>query len=155
MRVVIGSVVPVLTPILRSMVARYFGQRAAGRRPGDQRRHADTVRAARRSRRRSDRNSIAAYEQYGPAHPAAADHRRLRHRDDVRCGHGEGRVPRRRHLSRRPQIAADALFQRAARLPRVDVRKPARVIGHTTVGAIESGLFYGYVGMVEGLDDGG
>jgi type III pantothenate kinase len=50
-----------------------------------------------------------------------------------------------------PQIAADALFQRAARLPRVDVRKPPTVIGRTTVGAIESGLFYGYLGMVEGL----
>src|SRR6185369_12122333 len=50
-----------------------------------------------------------------------------------------------------PQIAAEALFQRAARLPRVDVRKPASVIGQTTVGAIESGLFYGYLGMVEGI----
>ena len=48
-------------------------------------------------------------------------------------------------------ISADALFQRAARLPRIDVRKPAAVIGRTTVGAMESGLFYGYVGMVEGL----
>jgi type III pantothenate kinase len=48
-------------------------------------------------------------------------------------------------------ISADALFQRAARLPRIEVRKPARVIGRTTVGAMESGLFYGYVGMVEGL----
>jgi type III pantothenate kinase len=48
-------------------------------------------------------------------------------------------------------ISADALFQRAARLPRIDVRKPATVIGRTTVGAMESGLFYGYVGMVEGL----
>src|SRR5204863_662100 len=48
-------------------------------------------------------------------------------------------------------ISADALFQRAARLPRIDVRKPSRVIGRTTVGAMESGLFYGYVGMVEGL----
>ena len=48
-------------------------------------------------------------------------------------------------------ISADALFQRAARLPRIDVRKPASVIGRTTVGAMESGLFYGYVGMVEGL----
>lgn len=48
-------------------------------------------------------------------------------------------------------ISADALFQRAARLPRIDVRKPPRVIGRTTVGAMESGLFYGYVGMVEGL----
>ena len=50
-----------------------------------------------------------------------------------------------------PQIAADALFQRAARLPRVDVRKPPTVVGRTTRGAIESGLFYGYLGMVEGL----
>jgi type III pantothenate kinase len=49
------------------------------------------------------------------------------------------------------QISADALFQRAARLPRVDVRKPCEVIGRTTVGAMESGLFYGYVGLVEGL----
>jgi type III pantothenate kinase len=49
------------------------------------------------------------------------------------------------------QISADALFQRAARLPRIDVRKPARIVGRTTVGAMESGLFFGYVGMVEGL----
>ena len=48
-------------------------------------------------------------------------------------------------------ISADALFQRAARLPRIEVRKPATVIGRTTVGAMEAGLFYGYVGMVEGL----
>lgn len=49
------------------------------------------------------------------------------------------------------QISADALFQRAARLPRIDVRKPKQVIGRTTVGSMESGLFYGYVGLVEGL----
>lgn len=48
-------------------------------------------------------------------------------------------------------ISADALFQRAARLPRIDVRKPSRVVGRTTVAAMESGLFFGYVGMVEGL----
>jgi type III pantothenate kinase len=48
-------------------------------------------------------------------------------------------------------ISADALFERAARLPRVDVRKPASVIGRTTVGSMQSGLFYGYVGMVEGI----
>ncbi|HEV3215656.1 MAG TPA: type III pantothenate kinase [Vicinamibacterales bacterium] len=49
------------------------------------------------------------------------------------------------------QISADALFQRAARLPRVDVRKPCDVIGRSTVGAMESGLYYGYVGLVDGL----
>ena len=48
-------------------------------------------------------------------------------------------------------ISADALFERAARLPRVDVRKPVAVIGRTTVGSMQSGLFYGYVGLVEGI----
>ncbi len=48
-------------------------------------------------------------------------------------------------------ISADALFQRAARLPRVDVRKPAAVIGRTTVTSMQSGLFFGYVAMVDGI----
>jgi type III pantothenate kinase len=50
-------------------------------------------------------------------------------------------------------ISADALFQRTAKLPRVDVRKPARLIGRATVESIQSGLFFGYVAMVEGLVD--
>jgi type III pantothenate kinase len=49
------------------------------------------------------------------------------------------------------QISADALFQRAARLPKVEVRKPPAVIGRTTVGSMQSGLFFGYVDMVEGI----
>jgi type III pantothenate kinase len=48
-------------------------------------------------------------------------------------------------------ISADALFQRAARLPRVDVRHPGRVVGKSTVGSIQSGLYFGYAEMVEGL----
>jgi type III pantothenate kinase len=48
-------------------------------------------------------------------------------------------------------ISADALFQRAARLPRVDVRNPGRVIGRSTVGSMQSGLYFGYASMVEGL----
>jgi type III pantothenate kinase len=48
-------------------------------------------------------------------------------------------------------ISADALFHRAAKLPRVDVVKPASVVGRNTVDAIRSGLFWGYVGLVEGV----
>src|SRR5205809_7693134 len=48
-------------------------------------------------------------------------------------------------------ISADALFQRAARLPRVDVRHPGKVIGRSTVGSIQSGMYFGYAAMVEGL----
>ena len=50
-----------------------------------------------------------------------------------------------------PQISADALFQRAARLPRVEVRKTDQVIGRNTVAAMQAGLFWGYVDMVQGL----
>ena len=49
------------------------------------------------------------------------------------------------------EISADALFQRAARLPRVDVRRPNELIGRTTVTSMQSGLFFGYVAMVEGM----
>ena len=48
-------------------------------------------------------------------------------------------------------ISADALFQRAARLPRVDLRSPGKVIGRSTVGSIQSGLYFGYASMVEGI----
>ena len=48
-------------------------------------------------------------------------------------------------------ISADALFSKTARLPRVDIRKPARVIGVTTVGSLQSGLYYGYLGLVDGI----
>ena len=48
-------------------------------------------------------------------------------------------------------ISADALFQRAARLPRVDIRRPDRVIGRSTVGSIQAGLYYGYAEMVQGI----
>ncbi len=48
-------------------------------------------------------------------------------------------------------IASDALFSRAAKLPRVDISRPERVVGRNTVAAIQSGLVYGYIGLVEGL----
>jgi type III pantothenate kinase len=43
------------------------------------------------------------------------------------------------------------LFERTARLPRVDIRKPARIIGTNTVGSLQSGLYYGYLGLVDGI----
>jgi type III pantothenate kinase len=46
-------------------------------------------------------------------------------------------------------ISAEALFQRAAKLPRVEIREPAQVIGRNTVAAMQSGIFYGYLGLIE------
>jgi type III pantothenate kinase len=48
-------------------------------------------------------------------------------------------------------ISAEALFARAARLPRINVKKPAKVIGTGTVDNIQIGLYYGYIGLVDGI----
>jgi len=48
-------------------------------------------------------------------------------------------------------ISADALFSRAAQLPRVEIAKPQHVIGKNTVECMQSGIFYGYVGMVDSI----
>ncbi len=48
-------------------------------------------------------------------------------------------------------IAAEALFQRAAKLHRVELARPKAAIGQSTVAAVQSGVIYGYVGLVEGI----
>jgi type III pantothenate kinase len=48
-------------------------------------------------------------------------------------------------------ISADALFQRAAKLPRVEIKRPRTVIGSATVEAMQSGLYHGYIGLVDGI----
>lgn len=148
--VVMGSVVPPLTPIMQSMTKRYFGLDALVVDPTTN--AGMSILYERPKEVGADRiaNSIAGYEQYGRARNVAliiADLGTATTFDAVTAaGEYLGGV-----ICPGPQIAADALFQRAARLPRVDVRRPPSVIGRTTVGAIESGLFYGYLGMVEGL----
>ncbi|MEK6601029.1 MAG: type III pantothenate kinase [Candidatus Binatota bacterium] len=48
-------------------------------------------------------------------------------------------------------ISVEALFQRASKLPRVEIVKPKEVVGKNTVHSIQSGIFYGYVGLVDGI----
>ena len=50
-------------------------------------------------------------------------------------------------------ISAEALFERAARLWRVEIRRPERVVGKTTAASIQSGLYFGYLSLVDGLID--
>jgi type III pantothenate kinase len=49
------------------------------------------------------------------------------------------------------QISADALFEHAARLRRVEIRRPDKLIGTNPAGSIQSGLYYGYIGLVDGV----
>jgi type III pantothenate kinase len=48
-------------------------------------------------------------------------------------------------------LSVEALYQAAARLPRVQLAKPPRIVGTDTVGAMQSGVYWGYVGLIEGL----
>lgn len=52
-----------------------------------------------------------------------------------------------------PASSLTALHQVAAKLPKVDIVRPARVVGKGTVGAMQSGMFWGYVGLIEGIVD--
>jgi type III pantothenate kinase len=47
--------------------------------------------------------------------------------------------------------SAEALFLRAAKLPRVEIKRPEKVIGSSTIGAMQSGLYHGYAGLVDGV----
>ena len=147
---VLGSVVPPLTATTRAMAERYFGLTALIVEPGVN--TGMPILYENPAEVGADRivNAIAAYEcfdksgacplvivDFGTATTFDAITRRGEYLGGAICPG--------------VQISADALFQRAARLPRIDVRKPSRIIGRTTVGAMESGLFWGYVGMVEGL----
>jgi type III pantothenate kinase len=148
--IVLGSVVPPLTGTTRAMVERYFGLTALTIEPGTK--TGMPILYDNPAEVGADRivNGIAAYEQFGKAagRPLVVVDFGTATTLDAITAKGEylGGA-----ICPGVEISADALFQRAARLPRIDVRKPARVIGRTTVGAMEAGLFYGYVGMVEGL----
>ncbi len=48
-------------------------------------------------------------------------------------------------------LSIEALHQNAARLPRIGIGRPQAVIGTSTVGAMQSGIYWGYVGLIEGL----
>ena len=97
-------------------------------------------------------NAVAAYEKFGRAAGAPLIVARLRHRDDVRRHHARKANTSAARSVPGVQISADALFQRAARLPRIDVRKPPHDHrpDHGRGDGVRA-LFYGYVGMVEGL----
>ncbi len=48
-------------------------------------------------------------------------------------------------------ISNEALFEHASKLPRVEIKRPKKIIGRNTVESIQAGIFYGYVGMVDGI----
>lgn len=145
--IVIASVVPPLTGTLVTMVSEYFGRVPLLFEPVNA---GIPVLIDNPSEVGADRvvNAIAAHASYGTGLPIIVIDFGTATTFDAVSAKGEylGGV-----ICPGPQVSADALVQRTAKLPRIDVRKPARVIGTNTIGAMQSGLFWGYVDMVEGL----
>lgn len=146
--IIVASVVPPLTGTLLSMVSEYFGRVPLLFEPAvnggmpvliDNPGEVGADRVA---------NGIAAFATYGKGLPLIIVDFGTATTFDAVSAKGEylGGI-----ICPGPHVSAEALFQRAAKLPRIDVRKPPRVIGTNTVAAMQSGLFWGYVDMVEGL----
>jgi type III pantothenate kinase len=146
--IVIASVVPPLTGTLVAMVRDYFGRVPLLFDPAIN--AGIPILIDNPAEVGADRvvNSIAAFATYGNGVPIIVIDFGTATTFDAVSAKGEylGGV-----ICPGPQVSADALVQRTAKLPRIDVRKPPRVIGTNTIGAMQSGLFWGYVDMVEGL----
>jgi type III pantothenate kinase len=146
--IVIASVVPPLTGTLRAMAVKYFQRTPLMFEPAVN--GGMPILYDNPAEVGADRvvNGIAAVEAYGLGVPIIVVDFGTATTFDAISAKGEylGGV-----ICPGPQISADALFQRAARLPRIDVKKPLKVIGTNTVASMQSGLFWGYVDMVEGL----
>src|SRR5713226_5099297 len=144
--IVISSVVPPLDPVLRQVCERYFNSKPLFIEPGIK--TGMPVHYDNPAEVGADRivNAVAAFDKYGG--PCVIVDFGTATTFDCVSAKGEylGGV-----ISPGLGISADALFSRTARLPRVDIRKPARIIGSTTVGSLQSGLYYGYLGLVDGI----
>jgi type III pantothenate kinase len=144
--VVVGSVVPPLDRTLRDAVVTYLKADplfiAPGIRSGMQLRVDAPLELG------ADRlcNAVAAYAAYGG--PCVVIDFGTATTWEVVSAKGEflGGV-----IAPGLEISAEALFSRAAKLPRIDLVAPSRVIGKGTVDSIQAGLVYGYVGLTEGV----
>ncbi len=144
--VIVGSVVPPLDGALRAAVATYLHAEPLFVAPGI--RSGMPLRVETPHELGADRlcNAVAAFAEYGG--PCVVVDFGTATTWDVVSAHGEflGGV-----IAPGLEIAAEALFSRAAKLPRVELAAPPRAIGKATVDSMQAGLVFGYVGLVEGL----
>ena len=143
---VISSVVPPLDTTLREVCERYFQIKPLFIEPGVK--TGMPVHYDNPAEVGADRivNGVAAFEKYGG--PCIIVDFGTATTFDAVSAKGEylGGV-----ITPGIGISADALFQRTARLPRVDIRKPPRVLATNTVNSLQSGLYYGYLGLIDGI----
>jgi type III pantothenate kinase len=144
--IIISSVVPPVESTLRQVCETYFHVRPLFVEPGIK--TGMPVLVDNPSELGADRlvNAIAAFERYGG--PCVVVDFGTATTFDVISAKGEylGGA-----IAPGLGISADALFSRAARLSRVDIKRPAKVIGTNTVTHLQTGLYYGYIGLVDGI----
>ena len=144
--IMIASVVPVLNAVLAEMARKYFKIEAQFLGPGTRTGMAILVDTPQEMGADRVADAVAAFEKYGGPcvvidFGTAITFDCISEKGDYLGGvimPGIG-------------IAADALFQRTAKLPHVEIREPDRVIGTNTMSNIQSGVFYGTVDAVDGM----
>lgn len=144
--VMIASVVPSLNSTLTEMAERYFGLRAFFVEPGRQTGMPVLYDSPHEVGADRIANGVAAFAKYGG--PCVVVDFGTAINFDVISVRGEylGGV-----LAPGLGISADALFAQAARLFRVEIRDPGRVIGTNTAASLQAGIFYGFTGLVDGI----
>ena len=144
--VAISSVVPPIDSLFREVIEKLFGMKPLFVEPGVK--TGLPVLTDNPAEVGADRivNCVAAFERYGG--PTIVVDMGTATTFDVISARGEflGGA-----IAPGLGISADALFNSAARLSRVNIRKPLKVIGTGTVDNIQIGLFYGYVGLIDGI----
>ena len=144
--VAVSSVVPPMDPRLRDGVSRYLGKDAFFVEPGI--RTGMPLRVDLPQELGADRlcDAVAAYEKHGG--PCLVLDFGTAITWEVVSADGEylGGA-----IAPGPGVTADALSSKTAKLPSVAMAPPPRVIGKGTVDSIQSGIFYGYLGLIEGV----
>lgn len=144
--IIVSSVVPPLDATLRAMCERYFGKKPLFVEPGVK--TGLSIRTDNPAEVGADRivNCVAAFQKYGG--PCIVVDLGTATTFDVVSEKGEfiGGA-----IAPGLGISADALFAHAARLMRVDIRRPSKTIGTNTVEHLQIGLYYGYLGLIDGI----
>jgi len=144
-RVVIASVVPPLDPVLNEMASAYFAVKpmfVTHENAGIPILYDDPREVG------ADRivNAVAVLHKYGK--PAIVVDFGTATTFDAITAAGEYRGG---VIAPGIVISAEALYEHAAKLPRIEIQKPANVIGTSTITSMQSGLVYGYVALVDGI----
>ncbi len=144
--IIISSVVPTLMHTLPAMSKRYFGKDPIVIGPGVK--TGMNIKYDNPKEVGADRivNAVAAYDKYGGPVIIVDFGTAITFCFVNKEGEYLGGI-----ITPGIKIASEALFLRTAKLPKVEILKPDKVIAKTTIGSIQSGLVYGFTGMVDSL----